>query len=440
MVSHRRNVKPIWAIFLTFFQLWAMVEIGLCPVSNSLEWPDQSDDLIDQEFPVRPAPDSACGAQNVSATDAVCLKLRQRIAEGTYPPETFLPSARDLAAELGAGRNTVAAAISRLVAEGLAIQSPSHDTLVLPNSRLSPTGIRIVHALRWHMTCAAEVQGILAGAEQVFQDARYGYEVTPVTPSPDAGATETGCMALPLTPEALLQEGQAFLFIETFGAEQTVLDLVKRQVPVVVANLELAIDVSAACVDHRQVMKQATEVLLAMGHRRIALLGRDAATAFYGRAIEGYTAALTEAGIGRDDALIIAAETTEALSGYVAIRPLLATEGRPTAVVCARDCFAEATCRAAEDLGLVLGRDLSVIGFDDMSWPKGRSLLTTFREPCREIGDVAARMLINQIVSGWHPPERRVIEAPLVLRNSVGPPPKGGPGTSAQGVCLRFGT
>jgi len=91
--------------------------------------------------------------------------------------------------------------------------------------------------------------------------------------------------------------------------------------------------------------------------------------------------------------------------------------------VAARDLIAQGVCHAAKEAGLAVGYDLSVIGFDDCSWDDGREFLTTFREPCFEMGVTAVDMLIERLVSGWRPPERRVLEAPLVLRRSAGPVP-----------------
>ncbi len=64
---------------------------------------------------------------------------------------------------------------------------------------------------------------------------------------------------------------------------------------------------------------------------------------------------------------------------------------------------------------------MSIIGFDDLTWPTDDPRLTTFREPIFELAGEAARMLVDRIVSGWSEPQRRVFDAPLVLRRSAGP-------------------
>ena len=70
-----------------------------------------------------------------------------------------------------------------------------------------------------------------------------------------------------------------------------------------------------------------------------------------------------------------------------------------------------------------MGRDVSVIGFDDITWPETDSFLTTFQEPAKEMGRVAAQMLLERLLTGWKPVERREVPSPLVVRASAGPPP-----------------
>lgn len=184
-------------------------------------------------------------------------------------------------------------------------------------------------------------------------------------------------------------------------------------------------DVPATWVDHRQATLQAVNMLVGFGHQRIALLSRPPEVYFYGKAREGYLAGLKEAAIEPDNALIALCEKTDALSAYLATRRFLQLPQPPTGIVAARDVLAEGACKAIEETGLAVGRDISVIGFDDHSWPQDPPSLTTFREPCYEMGKVAAEMLMDKIVHGCGPVEQRCIESPLILRRSAGPAPAG---------------
>jgi DNA-binding LacI/PurR family transcriptional regulator len=125
-----------------------------------------------------------------------------------------------------------------------------------------------------------------------------------------------------------------------------------------------------------------------------------------------------------DESLVAFASQTSELHAYVASRGFFTREAVPTAVVAARDMLAQGVCHAIEEAGFQVGYDISVIGFDNVSWGEGQNFLTTFAEPCYEMGRLAVEMLFDRLYNGWRPPERRVLEAPLVLRRSVGPVPR----------------
>ena len=190
-----------------------------------------------------------------------------------------------------------------------------------------------------------------------------------------------------------------------------------------VANIETSANVLGTCVDHYKIMYNATKLLLGMGHRRIAFFGSGPERLFYGRAKDGYCAALEEAGVGVDEALIVLTGIFRQHVAYKQMRDFLGRASRPTGIVAARDFFGEAACHAAMEVGLQLGRDISVVGYDDVSWQGAEPFLTTFAEPCFELGAVAAEMLLERIRAGGGTPERRVIRAPLILRRTAGPPP-----------------
>jgi DNA-binding LacI/PurR family transcriptional regulator len=244
----------------------------------------------------------------------------------------------------------------------------------------------------------------------VFQRLGYQYDLMSVPRGRD------------LPAEHFLGRFGALCFIEwSFASDQLIADLERRRTPTVVAKLEGDLGATATWVDHQAPMRQAVQTFVSLGHRRIAFVGRETSYGCYGQAREGYLAGLREAGLPPDESLIAVCGKTGALSAYLAARPLLQAAAPPTAIVAARDSLAEGVCHAVEEAGLVVGHHVSVIGFDDMTWPEGRAFLTTFREPCYDLGAVAAEMLVERIVNGWAPPEKRNLETPFVLRRSAGP-------------------
>ena len=189
-----------------------------------------------------------------------------------------------------------------------------------------------------------------------------------------------------------------------------------------IANLEWSWEITSTWVDHGKATLHAVRTLVSMGHRRIGLVTRSPDTYFYGKSLEGYVAGLEEAGLPLDRTLIVESEGGhDNLTSYFTAKRLLNVHPVPTAIVAARDYHAHGAYSAFTEAGYVVGRDVSLIGFDDVTWPEGRDFLTTFREPNYELGVVAAEMLIDRIVHGWRPPEKREIECPFILRRSAGP-------------------
>lgn len=341
-------------------------------------------------------------------------ELRRRIVQGVYAPHLYLPSERQLAGDLRASRVTVGKALAALERDGLVLRSQGRGTRVLPASETaSRLPIGIVHGEFVAMR-AAEYRGSLStlqGARETLERLACDHELMSVPR--DHG----------LPADHLLDRFGAMLFIESCcGEDQYLAEFERRGVPVVVAKLEDDLDVSATWVDHQEPTLQAVRTLVGLGHRRIAFVGREANHVFHGPAREAFLSALRQAGLPIDKSLIASCEKTDALSGYFAAKPLLRSSEPPTAIVAARDAIAEGVCRAIQEAGLVVGRHVSAIGFDDATWPEGRDFLTTFREPCYEMGKVAAEMLIERIVNPSLGLEKRRLKTPFILRRSAGPP------------------
>jgi LacI family transcriptional regulator len=170
--------------------------------------------------------------------------------------------------------------------------------------------------------------------------------------------------------------------------------------------------------------------LAAQGHRRIAFINNAEPTQAATGRLEGYRRALEEAGIEADPALVVTVTDIGPEGGYKAARQLLARPGRPTAVFCFRDLMAMGVYRAAQEAGLEIPRDLSVVGFDDMEGVASGLFpgLTTVALPHYEMGAWGVEHLLALIDD----PTRREAEqvklpGQLIRRRSVAPPPSEAP-------------
>jgi LacI family transcriptional regulator len=170
---------------------------------------------------------------------------------------------------------------------------------------------------------------------------------------------------------------------------------------VTVNNVEGALD----CVRH----------LIAVGHRRIAILtggleiqtGRDR--------LRGYEQALREAGIKPEPAFIRNGDFRFD-AAYRATLKLLANHPRPSAVFACNGTMAFGLMRAVDELGLRCPEDLAVATFDDLPiYDAFRPHLTSVVQPAYEIGKRGAELLIGRILGKINDPQPISIQLPLKL-------------------------
>jgi LacI family transcriptional regulator len=108
--------------------------------------------------------------------------------------------------------------------------------------------------------------------------------------------------------------------------------------------------------------------------------------------------------------------------GYSAMKSLLATGEKFTAVFAFNDISAIGAIRALEEMGLRVPVDVSVLGFDDIYAAAFHNpALTTIRQPLFEMGSLAARTLLERLGNGKDDviPEVLSVEPTLVVRNST---------------------
>jgi LacI family transcriptional regulator len=111
------------------------------------------------------------------------------------------------------------------------------------------------------------------------------------------------------------------------------------------------------------------------------------------------------------------------LDGATAVaRTVLTHAGRPTAFLCLGDSMAYGVYAAAQDLGLTVPDDVSVLGYDDQ--PLSRLLtppLSSYRWPVEELLDLVVERTVKAIEEGKHS-RRKVLRPSVQLRGSIAKP------------------
>lgn len=163
----------------------------------------------------------------------------------------------------------------------------------------------------------------------------------------------------------------------------------------------------------------ATEHLLELGHRRIALLTGRADLKSAQQRETGYRRALVAAGVPVDASLIRRGDYDHDVAAQSA-RELLRGPDRPTAVFAANDISAIAVIETALELGLRVPDDLSVVGFDNIAESAlCTPPLTTVQQPIREMGHRALTLLV-QLINREEPGDTHItLGTELVVRHST---------------------
>lgn len=198
---------------------------------------------------------------------------------------------------------------------------------------------------------------------------------------------------------------------------------VRRGVPVVVLGREVAeTGVAAVYHDHELGGRLATEHLLKHGHTRVAYLKGAALYPSQAR-FRGYCYALRAVGLPVEETLVIETEFGEE-GGSAAVARLLAADTPFTALFAANDQMAAGAMIALREAGLEIPRDVSVVGYDDVTLARYvYPPLTTVHQPLREMGRAAARLALGAL--GRAPRgevEVKRFEPVLVSRASVASP------------------
>ena len=174
----------------------------------------------------------------------------------------------------------------------------------------------------------------------------------------------------------------------------------------------ISIDDLAAGID-------ATEHLLDLGHREIAVVTGDMATTSSQKRLTGFKQAMARAGVPYQEQLIVYGEYSSEC-GEVAAKKLLMQKNRPTAIFCFSDEIAMGCMYALRQHGFAIPDDISVSGFDNIPFAKYLApSLTTIGQPTADIGTTCARILLD-LIDGRKPAKmRNILPHELLVRDST---------------------
>lgn len=258
----------------------------------------------------------------------------------------------------------------------------------------------------------------IAGAGEVYSSKGYDMLLSVVSDDDEAGAYRT--LAAKASVDGVIVHGPR--------PDDPRIKLLKElDLPFVVHGRadENKADYNWVDVNNRRSFQRATEFLLNLGHRRIALINGLETMDFASRRRDGYLTALLARGIKPDADMMVSEEMTEDFGFRSAINMLGYDTRPPTAFLVSSMITAIGVRRAIADMGKEMGRDVSVVIHDDeLSYLRNGTdipIFTAARSSVRQAGRICAETLLNIVNHPQDDAQHILMETELTVGESTGP-------------------
>jgi LacI family transcriptional regulator len=197
--------------------------------------------------------------------------------------------------------------------------------------------------------------------------------------------------------------------------------LMNDDVPLVLLDRSFDnLDTNSVVVDNYAGAYKATEYLISMGHAKIAIIQGLPDTYTNNARVKGYLDALKDSGIDVNRNYIVGKDFRKE-NGYIETKFLLGLEDPPTAIFTTSDLITLGVLEAISEENLIVPEDISLVSFDDIDFaPFLFAPLTAVRQPKEMMGEVAVKLLIDELkLKKEHDHRKIVLKPELVVRNSV---------------------
>jgi len=374
---------------------------------------------------------------------AVAAIVSERIRHGYYPPGCRVPPERTLAAELGVSRRFVRMAYDRLTAEGV-IEKKHHRRPVVPLSgdRSAFSGLpgrfvfrgsefelpssanvkTIASVLPSHPVCPGGL-AMIAGIHRVLTDydSHYRMQLYDTYHASRSEVLRLESKAINAIRDLSNVEG---LIWWCYSDDDVIVDFLRDYPQIATVFIDrrsggAAVDFVG--IDDVESSRAAVEHLFDLGHRRIAhMMDPGNYSTIVDRAA-GYREAHIARGVPVDPGLILGLDWSADRMERMLDR-LLALKNPPSAVFASNDFIAYEMIEAAEQRGISVPKDLSVMGHGNIDQFTPRQFLSTVEQPFELIGRTAARLLLRRLTGLPQPEDSTqhiILQAPLILRKST---------------------
>lgn len=318
--------------------------------------------------------------------------ILNKINEGIYKLGEAIPTERELSQKLSVSRYTIRRAIQDLVHEGCLYRVQGSGTFVYDNKKTTENygniGVILTH-------CEHELEAnILSGIESFIQ--KKGFNMSFVSSNDNYKIEAESIHTMRLNGI----EGLIIMPAEDQKESNAITDLKNEEFPFVLVDRGLQ-DCKTNCVMSDNILGgyKATEYLIELGHKEIGFIkGKFSKTSSIEDRIIGYKSALKDYGLlGKDNKIFSYDNNLEKKEMYNNIYDYIKESGI-TSLLAINDYIALDVIKMSRGKDIEIPADLSLIGFDNLDFSSHLEIpLTTIAQSSKEIGEEAARILIDKI-------------------------------------------
>jgi len=204
--------------------------------------------------------------------------------------------------------------------------------------------------------------------------------------------------------------------------DEFIAHVLKQGISLVVLNREIIGQrVTTILSDDLQGAYNITKHIIEQGHTQIAIIEGKPEFRTTHRRKQGFMNALNEAGLQHREEFAVQGEYTLE-SGYNAMQQLLQLTSKPSAIFCSNDEMALGAMKAIKQKKLLMPKEISIAGFDDMGFTAYLTpSLTTVLRPVEEMSKEGTQILLNKIERSKDIQKEGIVylDTELVLRDSI---------------------
>lgn len=341
--------------------------------------------------------------------------LIEQIEQGVFKPNDKIPTEEELSQITGLARATIRQAIQNLVNMGYLMRKKRLGTFVLKDQ---------IHIDKKTMV------GI------IIPDIRTGYAPVLARGAEDEASRSNYSLILCNTDDLfvkadyhadrLIEIGiSGVIFVPTAAEDeknhQIISKFNRKNIPVVLADRTVpGEDMDYVTTDNFTGAYNLTNYLIRKGHNRIGITLSDKFSTEKER-LAGYKKALIDNNIAVDPNIVLIHSGPYAEKPYINIaRKLLKEKDLVTAIFAGHDRIAYVIYSVAEELGIHIPGDISLVGYDDLRPTCSHMVsLTTMHQPIYEMGQESMKLIMRRLSGEVSEPQKLILNSILIERNSV---------------------